>query len=149
MFVTSHTQQAIVQASVGLTWTCPNKLSKLIYLTEYLHLEICYNSVYINSLLVIVWVVYSSLPCLYVNVSLACTNGDIRLVGAVSNLEGRVEICDNATWGTVCDNGWETVDANVACGQLGFRRSGQYLTIWLVWYKCRLQADKTCLRQEI
>ena len=58
--------------------------------------------------------------------SLACTNGDIRLVGGASNLEGRVEICDTATWGTVCDRRWEAADANVACGQLGFSRSGEY-----------------------
>ena len=63
------------------------------------------------------------------DVSLACTNGDIRLVGGASNLEGRVEICDNATWGTVCDDNWGTVDANVACGQLGFSRSGQYFRL--------------------
>ena len=58
--------------------------------------------------------------------SLACTSGDIRLVGGASNLEGRVEICVNATWGTVCDFYWGNVDANVACGQLGFSRSGEY-----------------------
>jgi len=62
-------------------------------------------------------------------VSLACTNGDIRLVGGASNLEGRVEICDTATWGTVCDDFWGTADANVACGQLGFSRSGQYFSV--------------------
>ena len=78
-----------------------------------------------NSLLVIVWVVYSPLPSLYVDVSLACTNGDIRLVGGASNLEGRVEICVRDTWGTVCDDSWNAVDASVACGQLGFSRSGQ------------------------
>ena len=64
---------------------------------------------------------------MHLNVSLACTNGDIRLVGGSSNLQGRVEICYNATWGTVCDYWWGTADANVVCGQLGFSRSGEYL----------------------
>jgi len=40
MFVTKHTQQASVRTSVGLTQACPNKLLKLIHLTEYLPLEI-------------------------------------------------------------------------------------------------------------
>ena len=35
-----------------------------------------------------------------------------------------MEICRNNTWGTVCHNGWQNVDAKVVCRQLGFSVSG-------------------------
>ena len=51
-----------------------------------------------------------------------CSNGDIRLQGGSNDTEGRVEICMNAVWGTVCDDFFNFTDASVACRQLGFSR---------------------------
>ena len=51
---------------------------------------------------------------------IACSNGEIRLEGGSTLYEGRVEICRNQQWGTVCDNMWTNVDATVACRHLGY-----------------------------
>ena len=61
-----------------------------------------------------------------------CSTGALRLVGGSSLSEGRVEICNDNVWGTVCDDFWGTVDANVACGQLGFSNTGIYLHYRLI-----------------
>ena len=58
------------------------------------------------------------LPLLFI-VGAACTEGDIRLMDGPNDYEGRVEVCHNNLWGTVCDNLWSADDGIVACRQLG------------------------------
>ena len=50
----------------------------------------------------------------------------MRLRGTSSqrNNYGRVEICVNGVWGTVCDDYWGSTDTNVLCKELGFSRFG-------------------------
>ena len=51
----------------------------------------------------------------------------MRLSGGFNPFEGRVEICINREWGTVCDGGWDDNDAKVVCRQLGFITTSKYL----------------------
>ena len=42
-------------------------------------------------------------------------------------MEGRVEICVNGIWGTICDDIWDVREAIVTCRQLGNQMGGANL----------------------
>ena len=52
-------------------------------------------------------------------------DGQIALYGGTSNTEGRIEVCQGGQWGTVCDDQFDQVDAQVVCKTLGFSSEGQ------------------------
>ena len=59
-------------------------------------------------------------------------NGDVRLVGGSVVDEGRVELCLNNAWGTICDDGFDERDANVICRQLGYPDQGKSTVLALI-----------------
>ena len=63
-----------------------------------------------------------------------CSDGALRLVGGADSSEGRLEVCINNAWGSVCDSRFGGLDAIVACRQLGgFSTDGEECII-VKWY---------------
>lgn len=56
----------------------------------------------------------------------SCTDYSIRLVNGADELQGRVEVCIEGKWGTVCHHKWTNDDARVVCASLDHPNSGTF-----------------------
>ena len=63
-----------------------------------------------------------------------CEEGTIRLVDGIIEQEGRVEVCIDSVWGSVCDEGWDKTDAHVVCRQMGHPELGMYYISYINIY---------------
>lgn len=56
-----------------------------------------------------------------------CSEGNVRLFGGSDSLSGRVEICRQNEWGTVCatERLWGVESATVVCRQLDYSTEGR------------------------
>ena len=66
-----------------------------------------------------------------INLLVCSTDWEMRLVNGGSSLEGRLEVCLNGVWGTICDQSWDDTDAGVVCSQMGHSARGKNLLITL------------------
>ena len=64
-----------------------------------------------------------------------CNTGDIRLVDGDTEREGRVEVCNNRRWGTVCDSQWDINETAVVCTFLGYSNLPDGLLITMLHTK--------------
>ena len=55
----------------------------------------------------------------------------MRITGGSSPTIGRVEVCINSTWGTICDGYWNDRNAAVVCRQLGYFPYGKVVILML------------------
>lgn len=81
--------------------------------------------------------------CIFDLYSGPCTDRDVRLVGAMYTFEGRVEICVEGIWGTICRHLWDSNDAMVVCRQLNLPTDGTYITYCLAHLSLSV-AGKQC-----
>ena len=151
--LTLHQSYKYLDKHTQCTYACTPANVLLVCTMCYAHLHICgalsnRNKAMLMVLLVTlqdkqkysrnVWPIRSvifilcTLTCLTVTLGMVCAadnftcvDGEVKLVGGVSNGTGTVQLCLNGKFGTICGYGFNTDEAQVVCGALGFQREGK------------------------
>ena len=98
---------------------------------RYIHVHVC-NLLITNWFLILLFsVIKVTLNIQYLLIILfscvvdnsVCETGDIRLARGLTFTDGRLEVCSNGVWGTVCYAFWDSFDSAVVCSTLGYAKS--------------------------
>ncbi len=63
-----------------------------------------------------------------------CNDGDVRLVGGPTPNEGRIEMCYDRVWGSLCQIRTFAEVAAVVCRQLGYLDDGEQVLKYTIDY---------------
>ena len=77
-----------------------------------------------------------------------CTTGAIRLPGGIGDDEGRVEICYNHVWASVCQLNFTMTIANMVCNTLDHQRFGGYRKCGNVMVQCHASTIRLLLQHQ-
>ena len=78
-----------------------------------------FHNCYCNELITIHIITFNNSVATVQVTPSTCTEGNVRLAEGDSEYGGRVEVCINKAWGTVCSPGWGSQEARVVCNQIG------------------------------
>ena len=54
-----------------------------------------------------------------------CNDGKLLLIESVGSISKRVLTCFSDTWGYICPDDWDNIDAQVACRELNLPTDGE------------------------
>ena len=69
-----------------------------------------------------------------------CIEGSVRLSSGDIEQEGIPEVCVNGVWGSICDDGWSSIDGQVFCKQLGYDDIG-IISLKVIHYYTKSESD--------
>lgn len=120
---------------VLVTWALPDSVtaSCLMFASPLAIIQLDYVA------MVTIFITDAAIELLYTIESTNCMEGDVRLVNGSFTTEGRVEVCSDGIWGTVCGKGFNAIDAYVVCKELGLGLSGMS-------FNCRTVSVQNCFR---